>query len=89
MTPEEKQEFELLKAQVSALSQVKDVEFIENIKRRGTGNLKEDGTTSASTITQPVNEGSISTYDVCKVPDTKLKIITSTGTVYYLPAFTS
>ena len=89
MTPEEKTEFETLKAQVHALMRVEDVQFIENVKRRASGNLREDGTSSASSIVQSVSEGGASSYDVCAEPDTKLKIITASGTVYYIPAFNS
>ena len=90
MTPEQLQQFNEMKRILQNVVAVEDVQFIENVKRRTGKGLTEDGTTSASTITQSVrNSTDTGSADVCAEPDTKLKIITATGTVYFLPAFTS
>ena len=90
MTPEQLQQFNEMKRILQNVVAVEDVQFIENVKRRTGKGLTEDGTTSASTITQSVrNSADTGSVDVCAEPDTKLKVITPTGTVYFLPAFTS
>lgn len=90
MTPEELTRLTNLETLVGTLLRVENVPFIENIKRRGSNGIKEDGVTSPTSITQLVRSSDgLSTVNVCKVPDQKLKIVLPTGTVYYLPAFTS
>ena len=89
MTPEERTEFDEMKRKLDSIARVEDVPFIENIKRRGGQGLRSDGTGTLSTIVKSVSEGGAASYDVCDAPDAKLKIVTASGTVYYLPAFTS
>ena len=90
MTPEERTQFNDMKMRLDALERVESVSFIENVKRRAVEGIRTDGETSAGTITSTVrNSAGTGTTDVAKVPDTKLKIVLSNGTVYYLGAYTS
>lgn len=90
MTPEELERLERIEELLKSVALVEDPDFIDNIKRRGGQGLRTDGTTSASTITISVrNAADDGSETVCDNPDTKLKVVTPAGTVYYLPAFTS
>lgn len=90
MTPEERTQFNDMKRRLEALERVESVQFIENVKRRGSQGITADGETSTATIIKAVrNAADTGSTNVADEPDTKLKIILPNGTVYYLGAYTS
>lgn len=90
MTPEERIEFDKMKMQLEAIARAEDIFFVENIKRRGAQGINTDGQSASTSITTAVrNATDDGSENVCKVPDIKLKIVSTDGSIYYLPAFNS
>lgn len=96
MTPEEKQEFEALKAQVAKIASYStslggSLEFKNIVKRYANELLTDELAVSAKTASsenQAVNEAGAATYSVLGVPDDFLKV-TIGSQVYNLPSYDS
>ena len=94
MSPQEKLEFETMKATVKALHEVMDVAFIENLKRRAvlpnipSGDILFDSDSSTSGVLQAVDEAGSATYNVAKAYDDG-KIITIDGTNYKIGVYSA
>jgi len=91
MTPEERTEFDELKAIVAAIRGVKDVSFIQELKRRALADAAKIGDTLvATTITQAVrNSADTGSINVAKVPDGKTAIIDAFGNIKYVATYNS
>lgn len=90
MTPEDRQRLDTLEKLVQELYRVENVEFIENIKRRGGTGMKSDTIAAATTITTAVrNAADNGSENVAKVPDGKLKVTLSDGSVKYIGLYNS
>jgi len=89
MSPQEKTEFQQLKALVNALVRVENVSFIQNIQRKVDLGVTSGEETVATTILKAVNESGASSYDVAKVPDAKVPIVLTNGQIKYIGVYNS
>ena len=89
MSPQEKTEFEQLKALVNALVRVENVPFIQNIQRKVDLGVTSGTEIAATTILKAVSEGGLSSYNVAKVPDAKVPIVLSNGQIKYIGVYNS
>ena len=91
MTPQERQEFDTLKAIVRTLVEVTNVPFIEGLKRRALSDAAKIGITASPTsITIAVrNAADTGSQNVAKVPDGKTAIIDASGAVKYIATYNS
>lgn len=89
MTPQEKQRLETLEKLVNSLLSVTNVPFIESLNRRLSTGIIDEDLFAATTISQAVDEGGVATYSVAKVPDGKLSITLTDGTVKYIGVYNS
>lgn len=92
MTPEEKIQFEELKAKVKALESFSTIPYSVDQAFRSRFNLNamtplEGSTKAASSENQSVNEAGVDAYSVLNPPDAFLQV-TISGTTYYIPVFT-
>ena len=91
MTPQERQELEMLRREVDNLKRVLDVPFIEEAKRRivlpeikRTKLVAKNTTGTASGMTKSVNEGGSSSYSVADAFDGSLTVTDQEGNTYKL-----
>jgi hypothetical protein len=91
MTPQERQEFEILKRKVESLERVENIPFIENIKRRvAVTGITSGAITAATSITESVrNSADTGSETVAKDYDGKLQVTLSDGTVKYIGIYNS
>ena len=89
MSPQEKTEFEQLKATVNALIRVENVSFIQNIQRKVELGVTSGTETAATTILQAVAESGAASYNVAKVPDAKVPIVLTNGQIKYIGVYNS
>ena len=89
MSPQEKTEFEKLKALVDALVRVENVPFIQNIQRKVDLGVTSGTETAATTILRAVNEGGVASYNVAKEPDAKVPIVLTNGQIKYIGVYNS
>jgi hypothetical protein len=88
MTPEQ-QKLEELERRLKAIERVENIPFMKSLIRRMT--FIESGTEGdATSITQNVrNSAGTGTVDVAKVPDGKLEIELTDGTIRYIAVYNS
>lgn len=84
MTPEERNEFEKLKKEVSEMRQGLGVDFLGSLKRNLDVGMVSDTQGNASSINTTAD--SVSVLKAC---DAKLKVTLSNGDVRYIPIFNS
>ena len=91
MTPQERQELEMLRREVDNLKRVLDVPFIEEAKRRiVTPELQrkklvtKESSGSTSGILKSVNEGGSSSFSVADAFDGSLTVTDQEGNTYKL-----
>ena len=89
MSPQEKTEFEKLKALVNALVRVENVSFIQNIERKVDLGVTSNTETVATTILKSVSESGSASYNVAKEPDAKVPIVLSNGQIKYIGVYNS
>jgi len=89
MSPQEKTEFEQLKALVNALVRVENVSFIQNIERKVDLGVTSNTETVATTILKSVSESGSASYNVAKEPDAKVPIVLSNGQIKYIGVYNS
>jgi len=88
MTPEQKIEFDEMKRTLTAIKEVLDVSFIENVKRRISvpEQVLFDADSSTSGIQQAVDEAGSASYNVAGAYD-DAKIITLAGINYKIGVY--
>ena len=88
MSPEQKIEFDEMKRTLTAIKEVLDVSFIENVKRRISvpEQVLFDADSSTSGIQQAVDEAGSASYNVAGAYD-DAKIITLAGINYKIGVY--
>ena len=88
MSPQQKIEFDEMKRTLTAIKEVLDVSFIENVKRRISvpEQVLFDADSSTSGIQRSVNEAGTSSYSVAASYD-DAKIITLAGINYKIGVY--
>ena len=88
MSPEQKIEFDEMKRTLTAIKEVLDVSFIENVKRRIVvpSQVLFDANSTTSGALQAVNEAGSDTYNVAGAYD-DAKIITLAGINYKIGVY--
>jgi len=88
MSPEQKIEFDEMKRTLTAIKEVLDVSFIENVKRRIVvpSQVLFDADSSTSGIQQAVDEAGSASYSVAGAYD-DAKIITLAGINYKIGVY--
>lgn len=89
MSPSEKQRLAKLEMVVDSLLRVTSVPFIETLNRRLGSGIIDDNIVSSGTISSSVNEAGVAAYSVAKVPDGKMSIILTDGTIKYIGVYNS
>lgn len=89
MSPQEKQRLVKLEQIVDSLLKVTNVPFIETLNRRLSSGIVDEDISVATSISKSVNEAGVTTYSVAKVPDNKLSITLTDGTIKYIGIYNS